>query len=160
MVESKLDIIQAIEIAMQEELAAAGFYNLAMKKVKDERAIMMLNQLVRFEQHHYEKLVELRNSLEADGKFIKYDGIEFALPPSTPEAAGRIEDNKIEILDILSIAIKTEENAKNKYLELVERTDIPEGKEMFTRLAKEEEMHWRILSDEHYHLTNDGMWGI
>ena len=76
------------------------------------------------------------------------------------EAAGRIEENKDDILDILSIAIKTEANAKQKYLELAERTEIPEGKAMFTRLAQEEEMHWRILSDEHYHITNDGMWGI
>ncbi len=160
MAESKLDIIQAIEIAMQEELAAAGFYHMAMKKVKDGRAIKMLEQLIMFEQHHYEKLIDLKISLEADGKFIAYEGIEFVLPPSTVEAAGRIEENKGDILNILSIAIKTEANAKEKYLELAEKTEIPEGKAMFTKLAQEEEMHWRILSDEHYHITNDGMWGI
>ena len=61
---------------------------------------------------------------------------------------------------VMIIAIKNEENAKQKYLDLASKTEIPQGKAMFSRLAQEEEGHWRLLSDEYYHITNDGMWGI
>ncbi len=160
MADEMLDIMQAIELALQEELEAAKFYAAAKGKVKDERAISMLDQLVRFEQFHYKKLMDLKISLEKDGKFTAYEGMDFILPDSLIRTSGKIDENRDDILDILGIAIKNEENAKQRYLELAEKTQIPQGKAMFSRLALEEEVHWKLLSDEFYHITNYGMWGI
>ncbi len=155
-----LDIMQAIDLALKEELEAAKFYAAAKGKVKNERAIAMLDQLVKFEQFHYKKILDLKISLEKDGKYIVYEGMDFVLPDSVIKSSEKIGENKDEILDILSIAIKNEENAKQRYLDLASRTEIPQGKDMFSKLAQEEEVHWRLLSDEYYHITNKGLWGI
>jgi rubrerythrin len=34
----------------------------------------------------------------------------------------------------------------------------PLGKEMFKKLAREEELHERILNDQYYSLNNNGVW--
>ena len=42
---------------------------------------------------------------------------------------------------------------------LAEETEDPKGKAMFRQLAEEERMHERILEDEFFSLSNEGVWG-
>lgn len=157
--EQDLGLMDAIRIAMEAEVNARNFYQNAAGKVSDERGRDLLQQLADFEKAHFEKLTELKESLDATGSFVEYGGMEFQKKVfNVTEIDGRIETNKDEILDILKLAIDSEKNAKEAYLGLSDKVEDPKGKEMFRRLAQEEDLHWKILNDEFYNLLNRGVW--
>jgi rubrerythrin len=154
-----IGLLEAIDMAMEAEVNARDFYQNAIGKVSDERGKDLLQQLADFEQGHFNKLSELKGSLRESGKFIEYGGIEFRKKVfKVTEVEGQIEPNKQEILDVLRLAIDLENNAREAYMGLSTKVDDPTGKEMFRKLAREEDMHWRILNDEFYQINNRGVW--
>ena len=56
------------------------------------------------------------------------------------------------------MAIKEEQKARKYYLEMAQKTADPLGKDMFKKLAREEEMHEKVLNDQFYSLSNKGIW--
>lgn len=161
MAEKNIGLLQAIDIALDAEKKALTFYSDAVKKTSNQRGKNLLQQLSQFEQIHYDKLAELKESLNNNGKFIKYQGTEFK--PFDARAyvggPGKIEDNKADVLDILTLAIDAESEAHEHYKNMSEKTDDRDGKAMFEKLAEEETMHRRILSDEYYSMSNmGGVW--
>ena len=60
---------------------------------------------------------------------------------------------------ILSKAIENEKIAGERYRALAEETADPMGQAMFRNLANEEMIHQRILEDEFFSLSNQGVWG-
>lgn len=164
MAERNLNMLDAVEIAMEAELKANKFYSDAVKAASNERGKDLLKQLANFELNHYQKLKELRHSLQKEGEFIEYQGTAFETYKSSDpsEASGKIEQNKEDVLQILSKAIDAETKANERYRKMADETTDPLGKEMFLKLADEETLHRRILSDEFYQLSNQGsvwIWG-
>ena len=154
-------LMEAIQIAMEAEAKANKFYSDSAKKVASEQGKNLLKQLADFEQNHYDKLKRLKKSLEKDGKFIKYEGTQFKSfkIEIAPEGSRKIEPNKEDVLDILGLAIEAETKAHQHYNRMARETKDKDGKEMFEKLAEEETMHRRILSDEFYQIANSGgMW--
>lgn len=157
-------LMQAIQIAMEAEAKANKFYADSAKKVASEQGKNLLKQLADFEQNHYNKLDELKKSLEKEGKFIKYEGTQFKpfKIEIAPEGSRKLEPNKEDVLDILGMAIDAESKAHQHYQRMAGETKDKNGKEMFEKLAEEETMHRRILSDEFYQIANSGgmwLWG-
>jgi len=159
MSDQNLGLMQAIEIAMEAEKKANKFYSDAAAKVAGSQGKNLLKQLADFEKNHYDKLDDLKKSLAKDGKFVKYEGTKFSSFKASSEVSGKIEPNTDEVLDILSMAIEAEEKAHKHYARMAEETSDPDGKDMFEKLADEEVMHRRVLSDEFYQISNSGgMW--
>lgn len=159
-----LGLLEAIQIAMEAEAKANKFYADSAKKVTSEQGKNLLKQLADFEQNHYNKLNELKTSLEKEGKFIKYEGTQFKTFKIEigPEASRKIEPNKQDVLDILGMAIEAESKAHQHYQRMAGETKDKNGKAMFQKLAEEETMHRRILSDEFYQIASSGglwVWG-
>ncbi|MBN2092939.1 ferritin family protein [candidate division KSB1 bacterium] len=157
-------LLEAINLAMAAEHEANQFYLAAVHKVSSEKGKDLLRQLAEFEQHHFDKLKELKNSLEKKGEFIQYQGTNFVTTTGRipAEVSGKLESNKDEILNILNLAIAAEDKATKNYRNLAQATTDAKGKAMFERLAEEELSHRRILSDEFYHIMNKGAvwsWG-
>ncbi len=157
-------LMEAIQIAMDAEAKANKFYSESAQKVTSEQGKNLLKQLADFEQNHYNKLNELKISLEKEGKFIKYQGTEFKpfKIEQAPEAARKAEAHKEDVLDILGMAIDAESKAYQHYKRMAGETKDKDGKAMFEKLAEEETMHRRILSDEYYQMANSGglwVWG-
>lgn len=161
MAEKNIGLLEAIDIAMDAEMKAHKFYADAVKKVSNERGKNLLQQLAQFEQNHYDKLAELKDSLNKNGKYIAYEGTTFE-PFDARAYSGdpaKIEENKADVLDILVLAIDAETEAHEHYKGMAETTADPDGKSMFEKLADEETLHRRILSDEFYSISNkDGVW--
>ncbi len=156
-----LGLMEAIQIAMEAEAKANKFYADSAQKVASEQGKNLLRQLADFEQNHYNKLAELKKSLEKESKFIKYDGTQFKIfkIEIAPEGSRKIESNKEDVLDILGLAIEAESKAHQHYKRMAGETKDKDGKAMFQKLAEEETMHRRILSDEYYQIANSGgMW--
>jgi len=161
MSEENIGLSEAIEIALVAENKAYEFYLDAFKKVKDERGKDLLKQLADFEQNHFNILTELKESLEKENKYIEYKGTSF-VQFKAASITKQIEPDKDDVLSILSVAIDAEENANKHYLKMADQTTDAKGNEMFLKLAEEELMHRRILSDEFYQLSNKGgswFWG-
>ena len=158
----KLGLEEALNIAMDAELKAQAFYAQAAMVVQDPQGRDLLGRLAAFEQYHYQKLAELSRSLEGDGQFIEYETQtidHFAPLAGGGETAGTEVETLKDEAAILSKAIENEEIAGERYRVLAEETDNPAGQDMFRKLANEESIHQRILEDEFFALSNQGVWG-
>jgi rubrerythrin len=158
----KLGIEEAIEIAMEGELKAHAFYAQAAAEIHDPAGRDLLGRLAAFEQHHYQKLAELARSLRQDGRYIVYEATTLRqLEPflGTGEAAGSLLERLQDVPGILNQAIENEKAAEVRYRVLAEETDDPNGQDMFRKLAGEENLHKRVLEDEFFSLSNQGVWG-
>ncbi|MCL7453209.1 MAG: ferritin family protein [Anaerolineae bacterium] len=158
----KLGLEEALDIAMEAELKARAFYAQAAVEVQDPRGRDLLSRLAAFEQYHYEKLSELADSLQGTGEFIDYEARTMAqFAPLA--AAGEASATSVEELSgeaaILTKAIENEKIAGERYKALAEETADPKGQAMFRQLAEDERMHERILEDEFFSLSNEGVWG-
>lgn len=152
---------EALDIAMEAELKAQAFYAQAAIEVQDPRGRDLLSRLAAFEQYHYQKLSELAQALQQRGEYIEYEGqtMEAVVPSTGGEAAGTLLDELGDEAGILAKAIENEKIAGERYRVLAEQTQDVRGQAMFQRLANEEQMHQRILEDEFYTLSNQGVWG-
>ena len=158
MAEQNIGLLEAVDIALEAEKKATEFYLEALGKVNDERGKDLLKQLADFEQNHFRILSELKQSLVEENKYIEYQGTAFT-DFTAPIITKQIEANKDDVLNIISVAIDAEENANKLYSKMADQTTDAKGKEMFLKLADEELLHRRILSDEFYQLSNKGgMW--
>ncbi len=158
----KLGIEEAIEIAMEGELKAHAFYAQAAVEIHDPAGHDLLGRLAAFEQHHYQKLAELAGSLRKDGRYIVYEATtlqQFEPFLGKSEAAGSLPERLQDVPGILSQAIENEKAAEVRYRVLAEKTDDPNGQDMFRKLASEENLHKRVLEDEFFSLSNKGVWG-
>ena len=159
-----MGILEAIEAAMKAETEAKNFYLGAVEKASSAQGKDMLKQLAAFEESHFKALEKLKGSLADSGAFIIYGGTKFTpVPSGLPSTSAKAaETNLDDVLDVLNLAISAETKAAQTYKDLAEMTSDPNGKEMFQKLAEEETLHRRILSDEFYQLTNMGgewAWG-
>jgi rubrerythrin len=158
----ELGLEEALDIAMEAELKAQAFYAQAAAEVQDPNGRDLLGRLAAFEQYHYQKLSELAKSLQKDGQFIEYEArtmAQFLPVVGRGETAGTYLDELGDVVSILSKAIENEKLAGERYRVLAEETADPNGQDMFRNLANEERTHQRILEDEFFSLSNQGVWG-
>lgn len=158
MVECNKTVMDAIDLAMDAEQTASRFYADAAKKVSGAKGKQMFQQLSEFEQGHYDILAELKETLSGKGCFIAYEGTSFKPIPLEGTILEVSADEKTEVSEILTLAIKNEKNAGEAYKKLAAQVDDPQGVAMFNRLASEEADHARILQDQFYDINNKGMW--
>lgn len=156
MTEQNLDLMDAIEIAMEAERQAAAFYADAAKKT-ETLGKGLLEKLAEFERHHYDILADLKKSLRDQGAFIGYEGRELTIPAPS-EVQVNAEPDKMSMMGIITTALDIERQAEERYAALAEQTGDPDGQAMFKRLAKEEHKHHDILSKAYWSLNNYGVW--
>ena len=149
---------KAVSLAVQREKEAYLFYTKAAQKTASERARDMFTQLADFELNHYKKMIHLSHSLQERGEWVPYSGQSEAKPRQRIEELEARKDTKDNDIDALNLAIKKEEEAGAFYREMVEKTEDSMGKNMFKKLAAEEELHRKILNDQLYALSNRGLW--
>jgi rubrerythrin len=155
---AKGEDLKAIETAMQAEKEASQFYAKAAKKTKDPRGRDMLEQLSAFEINHYNKLKELSRSLQDKGEWILYSGTSIKKKALSTKADKMKGQDQLTDMDALKLAIREERKAGTYYRSMAELTNDPRGKDMYRRLAGEEELHEKLLNDQYYSLHNTGIW--
>ena len=156
--EQNVDMLGAIELAMEAEHKAHIFYKDGAEKSEHPQGKDLFLQLADFERSHYEHLKKLYESLSSSGNYINYAGTSFS--KSKVEVKGEIEGEpkKNEVLEILNLAIEAEREAQQRYEDLAGQTTDTSGQEMFKKLSEEERLHLRILNDEFFNLANKGAW--
>jgi rubrerythrin/DNA-directed RNA polymerase subunit RPC12/RpoP len=150
--------VKAIEVAMQAEKDASQFYGKISKKTRDPRGRDMLQQLSEFEMNHYNRLKELAKSLQEKGEWILYPGTSLKRKAITLKPDKVKGQDQLTDMDALKLAVREEKKAGAYYRSMAELTKDPRGKDMYKRLANEEELHEKLLNDQYYSLHNTGIW--
>jgi rubrerythrin len=162
MSKQNLDLVDAIQIALEAEKKSVAAYSDAAEKAPHGVLQRLFNDLAEFEQLHYDKVAELAESLRKKGKYIVYEASTISIPAqsevqfSTAEADA-LTAKKTSLMDVLTMAQNIEKNANKRYAALAEQTDDPDGKAMFQRLSKEEKGHLQLLTEVYWNLNDLGV---
>jgi len=143
-------LLDALRVVIENERIASSSYAEAAQKINNSDGKLLFEELAKFEQFHFEQLKET-------GEFVNYQGKEFPTPPVFEIKAAQ-EPNLKSIMKIISEAMELEKEAEKEYAELALQSDNTQGYEMFLKLSSEENIHWRILLDAYWTLTNLGTW--
>ncbi len=154
-----ISIFNALQIAKEAELKSAAFYAEAVTKTTNPWGRNLFQMLNDFENHHYQKLIDLENSLREKGTFIRYEEKKVVVPEASSILDSR-EDKPKSVLAILNMALEVEVDAKKRYITLAGQTTDPDGKAMFETLAEEESKHWTLLNDVYWSVSNQGLWTL
>ncbi|MGE5700471.1 MAG: ferritin family protein [Deltaproteobacteria bacterium] len=158
------EIVVVIHKAIDKEKEAITTYLHLAKIIKDVKAKNVLINLASDEVGHMNKLEDHLTS------YLK--GKAWVIPPAEEaEAVAAVftKSSKLEKIDpgklaradeiqILEIAIDKEIAANQSYLGLAKGAKSKEAREMFLALAKEEDMHARILKAEVDSIGQNGFW--
>jgi len=150
--------VKAIEVAMKAEKEASQLYGRLSKKTKNPRGRDMFEQLCDFEMNHYNRLKELAKSLQERGEWIHYAGTSLKTRALSTQADQPKGQNQLTDMDALKLAIREEKKAGAYYRSMAELAKDPRGRDMYKRLAGEEELHEKLLNDQYYSLHNTGVW--
>lgn len=142
--------------AMNAEVKAKEFYLNAAEKAQSQAGEKFFKELADFEQNHYERVKKI---IESRNKGIQLEATESAqeMPTVKSEVQGEFEPNKQEVADILTLGIKAEKEAQERYKKIAESIDDPEGKEIFNNLAEDERRHHDNLEAQFYQISNKGI---
>jgi rubrerythrin len=150
--------LKAIRVAMDAEMGAYQNYSKAAKMTKNPRGRDMFNQLSEFEMNHYKRLRDLLKSIQEKGEWTLYPGTSLGKPAALKAVQPPKGRDQLNDMDALKMAIRAEKKAHSYYRSMVELTRDPRGRDMYKRLAEEEELHEKLLNDQYYSLHNTGIW--
>src|SRR3990172_4565709 len=159
------EAVAIIHRGIFREKDAISAYIKFAKAVKDPKAKNVLINLADDEVGHLNKLEKhLMNILKnKPWLYPKADEIEAVAAvfssSAYPEKEIREKDLvEVDEIKILNLAVDREIIANRYYLDLAAMTESPEAKEMFLALAKEEELHMKILKAEIDSIGQSGFW--
>ena len=150
------NIDDLLKEAMNAEVKAKEFYLNAAEKAQSQAGKKFFKELADFEQNHYERVKKI---IESRNKGIQLEATEPTqeMPTVKSEVQGEFEPNKHEVADILTLGIKAEKEAQERYKKIAESIDDPEGKEIFNNLAEDERRHHDNLEAQFYQISNKGI---
>jgi len=159
------EAVAIIHRGIYREKDAIRVYIKFAKAVKDPKAKNVLINLADDEVGHLNKLEKhLLNLIKGQPwllpKAEEIDAVAAVFSASAyPDLDIRPEDiPKADEARILDIAVQREIIANKFYLDLAAKETSPEAKEMFLSLAKEEELHMKILRAEIDSISQSGFW--
>ena len=158
------EIVVVLHRAIAKEKEAITMYLQLARIIKDVKAKNVLINLASDEVGHMNKL--------EDHLSAYLQGKAWVIPPAEEAeavAAVLTKSAKLEKIDVgklaradeiqvLEVAVDKEIAANKAYLELAKGAKSKEAKEMFLALAKEEDMHAKILRAEIDSLGQSGFW--
>ncbi len=156
-------IVVIIHKAIDRERDAVSTYLRLAKAVKDVKAKNVLINLATDEVGHLTKLETHLSSQLKGGHWVisKAEGeaIAAAIVPEDSLVNVRLSDlAAADEVRILELAVDREIAANRFYLDMARDAETPEGREMFLSLAKEEDLHRRILRAEIDSIGKNGFW--
>ncbi|MEW6109534.1 MAG: ferritin family protein [Nitrospirota bacterium] len=147
----------AIETAIKMETDAISFYGEAAKKTKHPFGKEMFKGFVKDETRHLKMLKDILEGLDIEFEFVRpKETIKTVFSEFKNELMKRIKALDDE-MDAVNIALKMEKEGFDFYKNSASRATGKE-KELFERLAVEENDHYTILMETYKFLDNTGHW--
>ncbi|HOD67283.1 MAG TPA: ferritin family protein [candidate division Zixibacteria bacterium] len=145
------ETLQALTSGIQAEVASYVFYREALKKQQVTQIRTILEELALEEKRHFHVLERQYDSLVRSEKWIstadlmKQEGL-----PEVPEEMSRTHTalmgevaQAASLREILAIALRLEEQARDIYARALTFVQSEEGRKVFERLVSFEEGHVR-----------------
>lgn len=156
------EIIEALTDGIQSEIATYVFYLEAIKIVKDETMIPVLENLAMEEKKHFQILERQHDSLIRSEKWVSTADIlnQEGLPEINKEMQDKHKDlitsvQKLKTTrEILDMALKLEIEARDLFVRFEKLAESEEGKKTFKRLAGFEEGHAKLIKNMIQNLTD------
>ncbi len=153
--EKRTDINALLNEAMNAEIEAQNFYSQAARKAQSKTGQLFFNELADYEQKHYEKIRGIIEAIKKNEELSTYD-LPVYSRSINPEVSGEFEPNKDEIVEVLTLAIKAEQDARERYLKIAAMINDQQGKTIFNNLADDERRHHDLLEAQFYQMSNKG----
>lgn len=151
---NKEKAIKAIKIAIQIELNGVNFYKLAAGNTSDEKGCAVFKLLADDEMKHFTELIKHYRSLNTSNKWAPAINIDEAKiifngesPIFSEELKSRIRETHFE-MSALSIGALLESNSIEFYRKMIDETDDPVAKDLFTKLWKWEQGHLQAITKQ------------
>jgi len=151
------NLLDALQVVIENERLASSSYAEAAENITNPSGKELFEELAKFEQFHFDQLSALKASLEESGEYLDYAGKEFPTP-ATFEIKAAQEPNMKSVIKIIGEAMELEKEAEHEYANLALQAKDPRAYEMFRKISSEENIHWRILLNAYWTLTNLGTW--
>ena len=127
-----------IDFAIKGEKEAIKFYQALQNLVKFEARKELLHSYEQMEQGHVNMLEKLRDKVFETGEIKMPKVSSLSISDYLLEVEPSADMN---YQDIIIAAMKKEEKAKKLYTDLANQSDDDQAKQIFLRLAAEEEKH-------------------
>jgi rubrerythrin len=149
------DTLAALTAGIQSEVASYVFYSEALKKNLPIAVKEILKTLALEEKDHFHVLERQYDSLVRSEKWISTADI--LKQEGLPEIDEAMQSKHQALIDqvgrtnqvgqILDIALRLEEEARDQFVNAITKVVSKEGQEMFRRLAKFEDGHVRKIQE-------------
>ncbi|MBN2542652.1 ferritin family protein [bacterium] len=150
--------IEAIKTAIEMEKEGYEFYTSCAVKTSNELGQKMFESIAKDEQGHLETFQKIFDAVIGSSDWqevVKGESRVGKSPFFNEDLQKACEANPNE-LDALRTAMNSERQAIEHYTKLAESTDDPKGKEIFTKIKKEEEYHYDLLQAQYDYLNRTG----
>jgi len=152
----KLTALEVVGMAIRSEEDAAKFYGHISKMIANEVVRTKYENLAKEEVNHKKMLMDLQKKLSGmDAKFPRIPG-----NPETAEGSAIPEEITDSLEELLKLAIKREEKAKNFYRKAAAETADPSGERILHYLADVEQGHELMLKKELEAYLRDVEWYV
>lgn len=159
------EALDGLKQAMQLEIEGMRFFSRAAEITRDPKGKEVFLRLAQSEEKHYQMLKAESDALSQTGRWLSYQEAYQArsgVPISqeilnSQEALQQIQEGTGD-LEALKIAIELEKKAGNHFQEIADRVQDPLAKEVFLRLAAEEETHLKLFEAEYDYVTRSGFY--
>lgn len=145
--------LEALKISIDIEKRGERFYVLAANKIEDKKLKEMLLDLAHQERDHADTFEALYNSAAANKD--NFDDTYLFEPETSAYLGSMVEtvvfpsdDKQDEIMaevkdieDVLNLGIQAEKDSILFYTEMIINSKLPEAKEAFRKLLREEKKH-------------------
>jgi len=149
---------EAIETAIKMETDAINYYQEAAARTSHPFGKQMFCGFVKDEKRHLRMLQEIFKGMDVKFEFIRpKDSIKTVFSEVKDSMIQRIAalDNELEAI---TIAMEKEKEGFAYYKASAEKASDPQEKQLFERLAVEENDHYAILNETFEFLDNNGQW--
>jgi aspartate ammonia-lyase len=143
---NRKEALDAIMQAMEIEKETFDYYTGMAQKTFHPGGKRIFKWLANTEEVHYLKLTELYNSLNQGGQWVYYGGSTITLESGSPAENNTTFDTSDR--EALEIAIEIEKKGIAFFLELINKTTDPAGREMLNTLLNEEKEHLRVITEK------------
>ena len=162
----------ALRFAFEYERKGEEHYRQTAAVAKDRFAQKALSFLADEEVEHIRKIDDFNRHMLGTGEFDLEKECQLSLPSrveeflNTAKAAGDIGDERtLTDIDVYDLAMKNEKQGYDLYTSVHAGTAEARLKKFFTFLAREEELHYKLLEaskkyleDQSYYFEEGGGW--
>ena len=157
------DKLEALKLALANEVTERDFYLTHAKRTKDVLGRQMFLSIAADEDTHYQKLTELHAKLEERSKWP--DAFSLEMYSTVTEALGRLSKEATtnpeaddDDVKAVNVAIEFERKGEEFYARLAAKAENKAEKRFFTLLASMEREHRLSLEDTLEYFTDPQEW--